>query len=173
MSAGRAVSRPTPFTRKVGLVALVAEPLAFVLVLTMHGVRRDDAATLVGVVAAVHVLWWLGLLVRHAGHWWARPILLAALFSLAGALVAGTLGALALSVATYALILGVLAAGELPRPAAALVLLAWPATMYASSALGELMGLVGHLWLAWALAREPLPTRTPRAGSVPASPGPA
>lgn len=165
----------TPFTRKAGLVVLVAEPVAFLLLLTMAD-RLDagDARTAVVTVFAVDVVWWLALLLRHDDQWWARPVLMLALFSIATAVVvSGVLGALGVRVATVALLLGVVAAGRLPRRAALLALFAWPVSEYVSVLAGDVTGIVGHLWLAWAMWREPLPSPTPREGSVPGSPGPA
>lgn len=154
---------PNRFTRRAGVAGLISS------FLTVGGLGGSTDELLLVVALACFAFFFAGLVARHRALWWSRPAavvlgLALALFlvSLTGdtrgarevLVVAGWIGALTMG----AVLLGVLLAGELPRPATFLVLVTQPLAREGPSelALVTLMAsAVGYAWLAWTMWREP------------------
>lgn len=162
----------TGFTRASGLVGLLAIPAMLVwMMLATSGTNRGTV--LFGVLAFVVVMAvvpTVGLLVRHRGEWWVRPVaalhVLAILFWLAGA--SGRTATAVSGLAFTALLLGVFLVGELPRWAPACVLLAMPLDRTPLDWVGAVLSAVGFFALLWAMWREPAADLDPFDGALPA-----
>ena len=165
------------FTRAAGLTGLLSAVvllLAFVAGMAFAATRpgHDDdmpvaLVLLFVVMAGVAVTVFAGLLVRHRAYAWVW--LPAALFAAAVVtyLVAGSAAADVVGLAAVAaLLVGVIAADDLPRVDASFALVG-----IAAKALGDddslfvgllrLVGSAGWLGLCYAMWREPLPDRAP------------
>jgi hypothetical protein len=159
----------TGFTRLAGRAGVLATFFAviFYFELLASDGWEPHAGTVLSAFALVACLlvFTVGLIARHRGLWWVRPVVYLFATSLALLLLGAMwspFAVLAFWIAglTYGgVLLGVFLQGDLPRPAAFLVLLASMSDRDLGGFLTFLTGLagfIGYTWLALAMAREPV-----------------
>lgn len=183
----------TRFTRMTGAAGMIMALLGVtsfveITLRDLHPAQLRDYQTYMLTSLAFFAVFAVGLLVRHRGLWWARGAATILALSVVVVLIYATGDSgptspdvvVAIRVATltlYGVMLGVLVAGELPRPATFVVLLSQASNRgkdpFVLEVATDLIGLVGFAWLAWVMWREPLDDSGPREEMVHGSPVPA
>ena len=182
----------TGFTRAAGLAGLLSVVLVVGGIATMFSDDPFDRGSQVLMLAAFilalvcGVIFSIGLIARHRGLWWV-PVAVSLLVPSTTIWILSlgvgrenpisTVAAWVMGLTLTGVMLGVFLAGELPRRATFLMLVAGafdredgPAYLVLFTAV---IGMIGFVSLAWAMSREPLAEGEPYESVTHGSPVPA